>query len=439
MCGRRRTPPEAPAPGPKRAPPDRSASPLMNLSTRRPRAYSSRGGYLSCAGPNLCIAAGPSGEVLVNLDPGSSGSWTPVNVSSAAITATACEPGTTVCLVGDAKGDIFDSDDAGVTWTSQATTDTGGIGQLSCTPQTCTAMGQPTTVATADNGPLSPPPPPLLAAVPAPGGTWQWHPLKAVIRDAMGSVSCPSRTECIGTDGNRFYISARPTAGVNSWHAQNEQNLFGDHLAQILDTACYSATGCLAVTRDGNAGVRTRFLERFDPVGGTRHFQETAVGGQDGTEIYYVSCAQGTCVAGRPGRWFASSDPASQSVWARVTEPRFDATCLHANTSCVALAEGPFASGAGGDILVAARRTGPWTPEAVDPGGYIDGLACTSTGACVLVDQGGRLLVSTAPMSGPASWTLADTDPNGFNGVACEDARTCVAVDDNGGVVVGRP
>jgi hypothetical protein len=122
-----------------------------------------------------------------------------------------------------------------------------------------------------------------------------------------------------------------------------------------------------------------------------------------------------------------------------VAEPRFDVTCLSANRSCVALPAGPFGDTGGPNLLVAARRGGPWKTETIDPGQLITGLACTSAKACVVVDGSGQLLGSLHPTAGVATWKVMDRDPNGFNGVACENAQRCVAVDGDGSVVTGRP
>jgi hypothetical protein len=380
--------------------------------------------YVSCTGPSLCVAADPdhAGNVLVSTNPTGSSAWTSVNVGASAISAVYCLAGSTQCLAGDAKGDIASSSDgAGATWTAVSTPDVNGIADLTCTGQTCSA----TSYGGAD--------PPLLAAVPAPSGSWGWGAFYVDGYDAMVSIACPAAGECIGTDGTRYYTSAHALAG--SWRAKVP---FAGQ--ESLDIACYSASGCLAAGIDADNGftdVGGGDLYSFSPVGGAHHFRDIDPGG--GSNVDFVTCAQGACVAGYPGDWFASSHPATRQGWKAVRNPRFDVTCLRGNSDCVALADAPFPEAAGHDLLVAPRRGGPWKSENIDPTGYITGLACTSARACVVVDEGGNLIVSTRPTSGPASWRVSDTDPNGFNGVTCQNARRCVAVDADGGVVVGRP
>jgi hypothetical protein len=384
----------------------------------------------TCAGPNLCVAtAGSSDTVLVSTDPAGSAAWTSVTADTVPITAIYCEPGTQLCLIGDNYGDTASSQDGGVTWTNYGDADAGGhvIDDVSCVGQTCA-------VASADSLP------PVVLTVPTAGGPPPGGQINVVDHDALTSISCPSQRECIGADQTRYYTSANPSLGLGSWHHAAKTNLPVDAPANTLDTACYSASGCLAVTDNapnGLADVEGGVLDRFDPQGGAHGFHDTHFGGDN--NFLYVTCAQGTCVAGFPGAWHQSSHPALDTGWKRVADPHFDVTCLSGNRSCVALPDGPFPGTAGHDLLVAARRTGPWKRQDIDPDGYISGLACTSAKACVVVNEGGQLLTSTQPTGGPRTWKLADTDLSGFNGVACETARTCVAVDDSGGVVVGHP
>lgn len=127
-----------------------------------------------------------------------------------------------------------------------------------------------------------------------------------------------------------------------------------------------------------------------------------------------------------PGRVDAINHPALNSAWHTIKAPRFAVTCLRGNTLCVALRDGPFPGTAGPDLLTAPRRTGPWTSKTIDPGGQLTGLACTRSRACAVVDAAGRLLVSTHPTAGPATWHLSETDLFGFNGVACQNGHSCV-------------
>ncbi len=395
---------------------------------------------LACTGPSLCVAtSGTSDDVLVSTDPAGSSAWTSLKEDTVPITTVSCEPGSTLCLFGDAYGTIGASDDgAGATWTNYSTPDAGGhaIDDISCVAQTCA-------VASADNLP------PAVITLPSATSSGTVGVIKVIHHNPLSSISCPSAKECIGSDTSRYYITANPARGVGSWFHKVETNLPGDRGAGTLDTSCYARTGCLAVTDNAANGLTSTTgggLYRFNPAVGPHDFSDTHLGKQDPSSFAdhdqgfrFVTCAQGSCVAGYPGAWIETANPADNTGWQPVAKPHFDVTCLTGNTSCVALANGPFPGTAGHDLLVAPRRTGPWSAQDIDPNGYIDGLACTSAKACVVVDEGGQLLVSSHPTAGPAAWSVADTDLSGFNGVACESARTCVAVDDAGAVVVGRP
>ena len=417
-----------------------ATKPLVTAAT----ADASAGGYgdpvsenFSCSGPSLCVAAGPSGTVLVSTDPAGTGEWYPYTVTVNTVTAVDCVPAVAECLAGDDRGDISSSVGAGANaWTELKTGfDAGigsgasiGIGNLSCTARLCVAS------------PLNSTSPPLLANVPADGGPWKWTAFTVTTHDPLVGIACPAANHCVAADQTRYVASANPKRGASSWEARTEDDEYGDHDAGVLGMSCYSASGCLAAVDDvGSGGLADSAggqLARFDPAGGAHDVHLTSIG--DGS-ILYVTCAQGTCVTGYPGAWLQSTHPALNSGWHTIKAPRFDVTCLRGNNSCVALPDGPFPGTAGPTLLTAPHRNGPWTSRTIDPGGQITGLACTSSRACVVVDAAGRLLASTHPTAGPATWHLSETDGFGFNGVACQNARSCVAVDNNGGVVIGRP
>jgi hypothetical protein len=417
-----------------------AAKPLVTAAT----ADGSAGGYgdpvsenFSCSGPSLCVAAGPSGTVLVSTDPAGTAAWSPYPASVHTVTAVDCVPAVAECLAGDDHGDISTSvgPDANA-WTElktgfDAAIGSGafvGVGNVSCTARRCVAS------------PLNSASPPLLAAVPADGGPWKWTAFTVATHDPLVGIACPAANDCVAADQTRYIASANLKRGASSWKARTEDNEYGDHDSGTLGMSCYSASGCLAAVDDvGSGGLADSAggqLARFDPAGGAHGVHLTSVG--DGS-ILYITCAQGICVTGYPGAWLQSTHPALNSGWHTIKAPRFDVTCLRGNTLCVALRDGPFPGTAGPDLLTAPRRTGPWTSKTIDPGGQITGLACTSSRACVVVDAAGRLLVSTQPTAGPATWHLSKTDLFGFNGVACQNSHSCVAVDNNGGVVIGRP
>jgi hypothetical protein len=389
----------------------------------------------SCSGPSLCVAAGPSGTVLISTDPAGAAAWSPYPISVNKVTAVDCVPAVAECLAGDDHGNISTSvgPDAS-TWTRRQTAlgagigngVLAGVGSLSCTTLRCVAS------------PLNSASPPLFAAVPGDGGPWKWSALTVTTHDPLVGVACPAANVCVAADQTRYIESANPQRGASSWEARTEDDEYGDHDAGTLGMSCYSPKLCLSAIDDvGSGGLADSVggdLARFDPAGGAHSVDQTQVG-----DVLFVACAQGKCVTGYPGAWQQSTDPILFPSWHAVKAPRFDVTCLRANSECVALPDGPFPGTAGPALLTAPHRTGPWKSKTIDPGGQITGLACTSSRACTVVDAAGRLLVSTDPTAGPGTWHLGDTDRYGFNGVACQNAHSCVAVDNNGGVVTGQP
>jgi hypothetical protein len=389
----------------------------------------------SCSGPSLCVGVGPSGTVLVSTDPAGAAAWYPYTVTVHKVTAVDCVPGVAECLAGDDDGDISTSVGSAANAWTELKTGLGeaigsgvsvGVGNLSCTARRCVAS------------PLNSTSPPLFAAVPAGGGAWKWTAFTVATHNPLVGIACPAANDCVAADQTRYIESSNPKRGARSWTARTEDNEYHDHDAGTLSMSCYSAKLCLAAVDDvGSGGLADSVggdLARFDPAGGAHSVDQTKVGG-----VLFVTCAQGACVAGYPGAWQQSTAPTVFSSWHAIKGPRFDVTCLRGNKLCVALRDGPFPGTAGPTLLTAPDRTGPWTSKTIDPGGQITGLACTSSRACVVVDAAGRLLVSTHPTAGPATWHLSETDLFGFNGVACQNAHSCVAVDNNGGVVIGRP
>lgn len=101
-----------------------------------------------------------------------------------------------------------------------------------------------------------------------------------------------------------------------------------------------------------------------------------------------------------------------------------------------------------GSILTSTAPTlgaGGWAkPLLIDPVQPPDqifrgltGVACPSALLCVVVDQFGSVLTSTDPTGGPAAWSPAsDIDAgNALAGVSCPSRRLCVAVDHQGNEV----
>jgi len=92
--------------------------------------------------------------------------------------------------------------------------------------------------------------------------------------------------------------------------------------------------------------------------------------------------------------------------------------------------------GVGGPNLVTSRapRSGisGWTAETIDRGRLLKLLTCASVHWCLAVDQQDRVLVSTDPVRGAASWRStpggAASVLNNVSALSCPTSRLCVGV-----------
>jgi hypothetical protein len=92
--------------------------------------------------------------------------------------------------------------------------------------------------------------------------------------------------------------------------------------------------------------------------------------------------------------------------------------------------------GVGGPNLVTSRAprsgTSGWTAATIDRHRLLKLLTCTSVHWCLAVDQQDRVLISTNPARGAASWRIAPGGParvlNNVSALSCPTAGLCVAV-----------
>jgi hypothetical protein len=92
--------------------------------------------------------------------------------------------------------------------------------------------------------------------------------------------------------------------------------------------------------------------------------------------------------------------------------------------------------GVAGPNLVTSRAprsgTSGWTAETIDHGRLLKSLTCASARWCLAVDQQNRVLVSTDPARGAASWRIAPGGPakvlNNGPTLSCPTSHLCVGV-----------
>lgn len=278
----------------------------------------------------------------------------------------------------------------------------------------------------------------------------------------LNSVSCPSRHFCVAVgDGGYVTTSAAPTGGPRAWNLE-DLNLYsydphGDLTIASPDAlgsvSCASKSLCVA-TR-GGYGVNDLEVST-NPAAGPGAWSPLSVGPY-GESFGGVSCpSRSLCVAtGRFGRIAFSTHPdGSASTWrfAYIESPRdqngsltpeLDGISCPTRSFCVAV------NGVGQVITTNDPAGSPrkWRRARIDGRHALTGVSCASKALCAVTDERGNVLVSTDPTGGPRAWKPTRIDPNrapvnGRTGgiltaVSCSSIRLCVASDQAGKVIVG--
>jgi hypothetical protein len=233
-------------------------------------------------------------------------------------------------------------------------------------------------------------------------------------------ISCPSTLLCVGVGGETI-STADPAAGTVTWTAAYTDAGEGHSLTGI---SCPTVTLCVAVDLAGNV------LTSTDPTGGPSAWSLADI---DGTHILAgVSCPSASlCVAtDYSGQAITSTDPTGGSgawqAYPAAPDPgALSVTCASA-TLC-------FGIGFNGQAFTSTDPTGgtPWTQvsEPVAP----TAIDCPSASFCAAVSNQGTVQTSTDPTSG--AWTSTEIDENPLRSIFCASASLCVAGDTVGYLV----
>lgn len=204
----------------------------------------------------------------------------------------------------------------------------------------------------------------------------------------LGSVSCPSQSLCVATDGaGDLAVSTDPTAGASAWSVAHV-----DGKVPIITVSCPSSALCVAGDEKGDV------MTSSDPAGGASAWQLAHIDGKNvAGGISALSCpSSGLCVAFNETRLFVSSNPTA----------------------------GPSAWGAGGGVPAAD------TPSS---------LSCPATTLCVAATDTSSYLTSTDPAGGSSAWKselfpfTPQSDSMAFerpeiSSVSCASSTLCVGV-----------
>lgn len=83
-------------------------------------------------------------------------------------------------------------------------------------------------------------------------------------------------------------------------------------------------------------------------------------------------------------------------------------------------------------VMSRAPRSGKWVMQTIGAGRPLRVATCLSAGWCLAVDQQDRVLISTDPARGAASWRLAPGGPgqhlDNVQQLSCPSAHLCVGL-----------
>lgn len=322
-------------------------------------------------------------------------------------------------------------------------------------------------------------------------------PMPAVAKGAgLTLVSCPSPGDCTAAgsftnksgDSEGLLVSERagrwahPVAAALPANAARHPAKFGQEAAEIESLSCASARACAAVGIYTDTHVSPEGLLLTETRGRWTRGVEARLPGNaaqpNGSYLYpviglgSVSCSSpsdcaaaggyvddksnqfGLTLSEQAGRWApargtplpanAGPDPQQGNL---PSSPMGAIACRSAG-ACSAVGSYLAKNGDNG-VLLLSEQAGRWTPNAllfppgVDGalGGFLDSLACPSTGNCVAVgaydtsvnryrpllatEQHGHWLQGTAAPLPPG---VGQTESGALNAVSCPSPRACVAV-----------
>lgn len=407
---------------------------------------------VSCPNASLCVAGDARGDILTSSDPAAGpGSWRIARVDDKlivgpfdeGIVALAC-PSASLCVGADGSGDVLTS-----------TNPSGGASAWKLTPLESGHSPAPLALASGLTS-ISCPSVSFcvaadrrgdaLASTDPTGGASKWRSVNVDPKPGIlgiTSVSCPTRSFCVAVDSSGNVVtSTDPTGGASAWklHA-----VYGS--SALYGVSCASTSLCVAV--DGTAVVVST-----DPTGGSSTWQRATVEQGDLYRLNAVSCPSASmCVAvDQEGNVVTSTDPAGgASAWeinAAEYVPFGPGIPGLSGLFAVSCPSTSFCLSVDslGNAVRSANPTGgagAWTVEQIDGSNGPDGLACRSSG-CVAVDQSGNVLSSTDPTDA-SRWAIqrADDTGQGSNGstlgvVSCPASTFCAAVDGDGNVLSSR-
>jgi hypothetical protein len=268
-------------------------------------------------------------------------------------------------------------------------------------------------------------------------GPGSWNAIK--VSGANGSVSemsCPTRSFCIGTQGNNGLLSSDDPSNPSATWTYNAWP------SVVTGISCASASLCVAVDVDGDVWSSS------NPGEGPAAWSKTAV--QGSPFFTAISCASGgLCVATAKGGLAAvSSSPgggaSSWSVLTVDTSPGLGSDGMNpANLiNSIACPSVNLCVGAdfGNNLVVSSAPTtaGSWQlvhENGAFPESGLGGVTCASS-SCFVTQGQGFVISSKNPGGGAAAWHTDSVSASAAFRIGCTNT-SCVAIDLSGGIFVG--
>jgi hypothetical protein len=291
------------------------------------------------------------------------------------------------------------------------------IGSLSC-PSSSLCVGSD------DAGDL------LVSTDPAGGrSAWTLVPPTAPTPAPVRSVSCPTVSFCVATDGSGHLItSTDPTGGASSWHV-----LPGSPALFDAGIACASPMLC--------AVINGLTVYTFTSPTGTWHGAQVTT---PGDTLTGAACPSTTLclVTTSNGEVLVSQDPGDGApTWsARAAMPGQHADSFIAGlncpspTFCGAVSESP----SGNAILTTTDPAGGAATWSAHPLANAQWVTCPSTALCVAF-TGQDVATSTDPTDPSPTWTTAALPGLGARWGTCPTTSLCIGADGPNAVVSQNP
>ncbi len=333
-------------------------STMLEVGANSPQA-------ISCVSVHLCVAVDDAGNVLTSIDPdGAAGSWSSAHIDGHWLTGVSC-PSAELCVAVDEAGNVVTSTEPTGGAAAWITTDIDGaipLRGVSCASVAlCVAIDREGDVVTSTE--------PTAGA-----GAWTVAHVADEDED-LGSVSCPSETLCVATDGGErsnpdgpggyVVVSTDPAGGAATWKET--------YVGAGRSISCLAAGLCVTVRLDDT------LLTSTEPTAGVDAWAALSVTGRHLNGLDELACATGgLCVTttyggnGSPGNVLTTTDPTGGgSAW--VVENIYG---------------------------LPVRPLAPFELYVTD----LTGVSCVPEGMCVVTDSRGRAIVGTpTPPVAPAN------------------------------------